>query len=161
MRRNPLHERLAALPGGSVLRIAASHVRDFDVARCLVGLVGRGVQIDLLTGGSGRRSPSRIGKYLIAGGVRVARFAHPEKLPMHAKFMLAEGPMDRWVAFGSYNLTRTSRWLNQEMLAFSSDPNLWWSLDARWAEMMSDPSVQVRDYGLKSASVNGVAESQL
>ena len=153
--RNPLHERLAALPSKSVLRIAASHVRDFDVARCLAGLVRRGVEVHLLTGGSGRRSPSRIGEYLAAGGIRVSRFAHPDKLPMHAKFMLADGPMDRWVAFGSYNLTRTSRWLNQEMLAFSSDPNLWSSLDARWHEMMSDRSVQIQDRQLKSASIIG------
>jgi phosphatidylserine/phosphatidylglycerophosphate/cardiolipin synthase-like enzyme len=155
VRRNPLHGRLAALPSGSVLRIAASHVRDFDVARCLVGLVGRGVRVDLLTGGSGRRAPSRIGKYLIAGGVRVFRFAHPRKLPMHAKFMLAEGPLDRWVAFGSYNLTRTSRWLNQEMLAFSSDLDLWWSLDARWAEMTSDRWVEVSTRQIKPASIFG------
>jgi len=160
LRRNPLHERLVAMPRGSVVRIAASHVRDFTVARCLVELVGRGVQVDLLTGGSGRRAPSRIGKYLIAGGVRVFRFGHPEQLPMHAKFILADGPRDRWVAFGSYNLTRTSRWLNHEMLAFSSDADLWWNLDARWTEMTSDRWVHVSNRQPGLPFFNGVAESQ-
>ena len=137
-RQNPLCERLATLERGASLRIAASHVRDFDVARSLVGLVQNGVEVELLTGATGRRAPGRIGRYLVAGGVTVHRIGHPATLPMHAKFMLAEGPSGGWSAFGSYNLTRTSRWLNQEILAFSSDPGLWRRLAARWDEMLSD-----------------------
>ncbi len=160
LRRNPLRERLATLDEGSSLRIAASHVRDFDVARCLVGLVQKGVRIELLTGATGRRSPGRIGKYLVAGGVSVRRIGHPTTLPMHAKFMLAEGPSGQWSAFGSYNLTRTSRWLNQEILAFSSDRDLWISLDDRWAEMTSSRSGQLQGEPLAEMSMISELQAQ-
>ncbi len=138
--RNPLIDRLDALKSGSVLRIAASHVRDSDVARTLARLVGRGVHVQLLTGGTRRRTPGRIIRQLISSGVNVFRFSHPEQLPMHAKFMLAESPSGSWAAFGSYNLTKTSRWLNHELLAFSSDPQLLDSLDQRWAGIIQDPA---------------------
>jgi phosphatidylserine/phosphatidylglycerophosphate/cardiolipin synthase-like enzyme len=58
---------------------------------------------------------------------------------MHAKFMLAQEGDQRWCAFGSYNLTRTSRWLNQELLVFSDRPALWRTLDARWSAITSEP----------------------
>lgn len=136
---NPLIERLSALESGSMLRIAASHVRDSAVAQTLAALVRRGVAVQLLTGGTRRRTPGRIIRKLIVSGVDVFRFMHFEELPMHAKFMLAQSPSGSWAAFGSYNLTKTSRWLNHELLAFSSDPHLWQRFDQRWAEILADP----------------------
>lgn len=150
--RNPLMDRLEALEAGSVLRIAASHVRDSDVARMLARLVRRGVHVQLLTGGTTRRTPGRMIRRLISSGVDVFRFSHPEQLPMHAKFMLAESPSGSWAAFGSYNLTKTSRWLNQELLAFSSDPQLLKSLNQRWAGIIQD-SATVREPWLGSPSI--------
>ena len=46
---------------------------------------------------------------------------------------------ERWSAFGSYNLTRTSRWLNQELLMFTGDPGIWTALETRWSEITSEP----------------------
>jgi phosphatidylserine/phosphatidylglycerophosphate/cardiolipin synthase-like enzyme len=135
VRRNPLLERLSSLPRGSVLRVAASHVRDFDVARCIARLVANGVAVHLLTGDTERRSPGRITDYLAASGVRVLRFRNADGLPMHCKFMLADAPGGRWAAVGSYNLTRSSRWLNRELLAFSANPVLWRTLDLRWTQI--------------------------
>ena len=136
---NPLHRRLDALRPGATLRLAASHVRDpFLVAR-LGALARRGVRTTLLTHHTPRRAPPRIARRLGRDGVAVLRYAHPEDLPMHAKFLLAEDGAARWAAFGSYNFTLTSRWLNQEALLFSDDPALWSALDRRWAQILAEP----------------------
>jgi phosphatidylserine/phosphatidylglycerophosphate/cardiolipin synthase-like enzyme len=135
--QSPLQCRLHALNPGSTLRIAASHVRDPFVTRTLVSLARRGVSVMLLTGHTLRRTPRRRERHLIDAGVRVVRFSHPDKLPMHSKFMLAEGPGVRWASFGSYNLTLTSRWLNHELLMFSTSAELWRGLDQRWHDILA------------------------
>jgi phosphatidylserine/phosphatidylglycerophosphate/cardiolipin synthase-like enzyme len=96
--------------------------------------VKRGVEVTVLTGDTMRRTPRRTERYLLNLGVKVLRF-DCDGLPMHAKFILAEPPKARWCAFGSYNLTLTSRWLNHELLVFSTDPHLWDSFDWRWQEI--------------------------
>ena len=133
--RNPLLGRLQALKPGASLRIAASHFRDPFMARALRKLVERGVDVTLLTGHTARRTPRRTERYLAQHGIAVQRFSHPDGLPMHSKFMLAECGDERWASFGSYNLTLTSRWLNHELLMFSSCPELWDQLDERWNEI--------------------------
>lgn len=134
---SPLVAKLGNLPAGSTVRIAASHVRDPFVARTLGRLVKRGVEVTILTGHTMRRTPRHIEQYLFDLGVQVYRFADRDGFPMHAKFILAEGPEVRWCAFGSFNLTLTSRWLNHELLMFSSDAQLWRQLAQRWNEILA------------------------
>lgn len=136
---NPLDRRLAALGSGAHLRIAASHLRDPGVVRQLGRLAAKGAHVDVLTHHTRRRTPDRMIAQLHNRGVRSWRYHHPDDLPMHAKFVLAEEGNTRWAAFGSYNLTRTSRWLNQELLVFSDDPGLWNQLDEYWAGIMAEP----------------------
>ena len=138
-RDGPLEQRLVRLGRGARLRIAASHVRDPSVARQLTAIVERGGTVELLTHHTPRRSPERLLKLLREGGVKTYRYHHPDDLPMHAKFMLAEDGDSPWSAFGSYNLTRTSRWLNRELLLFSENADLWTQLDARWREILAEP----------------------
>ena len=135
--RNPLLERLRALPSGSSVRIAASHVRDGHMATVLADLSRREVRVELLTGATGRRAPARIERSLKAAGVSVSRLGGPEHLPMHCKFLLAQSGELRWSAFGSYNFTRTSRWLNYELLVLSSNIGLWRTFDRRWTELLA------------------------
>jgi phosphatidylserine/phosphatidylglycerophosphate/cardiolipin synthase-like enzyme len=144
---SPLERRLERLSAGATLRIAASHLRDLHFAEQLTNLASRGVQVNVLTHHTARRAPHRIERQLLRGGVSVTRYAHPESLPMHCKFFLAQDGHERWVAFGSYNLTRTSRWLNQELLMFCQAPALWAELDGRWAEIMAEPWVIPGDGG--------------
>ena len=136
---NPLEQRLADLGHGSNLRIAASHVSDRPTANLLTSLAGRGVDVHLLTHHTLRRVPYETVQFLRSGGVRVNRYEHPHELPMHAKFILARHRDRAWLAFGSYNLKRRSRWLNQELLMFSSDRELWDCLDSRWNQILSEP----------------------
>jgi len=139
---NPLDRRLAELSGAARLRIAVSHLSDGRTAQQLVRLVERGGSVDVLTHHTLRRTPQPVVQFLRSGGVRTYRYEHPEELPMHAKFILAEDRGRRWSAFGSYNLTRTSRWLNRELLMFSDDPQLWAALDRRWSEIMAESWVK-------------------
>lgn len=139
---NPLDARLAGLGAGAKLRVSASHLSDGRTGQLLVRLVERGASVEVLTHHTLRRSPEPLVQFLRAGGVRTYRYEHPEALPMHAKFILAEDDGLRWSAFGSYNLSRTSRWLNQELLMFSDDRQLWDALDRRWGEIMAEPWVK-------------------
>ena len=137
--RTPFAERLAPLRAKARLRIAASHLRDPSVARCLSQLARRGVTVEVLTHHTHRRSPAGLVDRLRDAGIRTYRYEHPDQLPMHAKFILADDDANRWCAFGSYNLTRTSRWLNQELLAFTGDAQIWKALDQRWKDITSEP----------------------
>src|SRR6185295_19202891 len=128
--------RLSALSPGSRVRVAASHVRDGSMAGVLCDLSRRGVRVELLTGSAGRRAPPRIEHSLEAARVKVTRLGSADQ-PMHCKFVLAESGTDRWSAFGSYNLTRTSRWLNYELLILSRDEGLWEQFDHRWSELIA------------------------
>jgi phosphatidylserine/phosphatidylglycerophosphate/cardiolipin synthase-like enzyme len=139
---NPLDQRLAELGSGAKLRIAASHLSDGRTGQLLVRLVERGGSVEVLTHHTLRRSPEPLVQFLRSSGVRTYRYEHPQELPMHAKFVLAEDGGRRWSAFGSYNLSRTSRWLNRELLMFSEDRKLWEALDRRWQEIMAEPWVK-------------------
>jgi phosphatidylserine/phosphatidylglycerophosphate/cardiolipin synthase-like enzyme len=138
---NPLLGRFRALEAGASLRIAASHFRDPFMARELGKLVDRGIHVTLLTGSTARRTPRRTERYLAGHGINVRRFAHPDRLPMHSKFMLAQSGGERWACFGSYNLTLSSRWLNHELLMFSWCPQLWRQLEDRWNEIVGSATV--------------------
>ena len=58
-------------------------------------------------------------------------------------YALAETGRERWAAVGSYNLTRTSRWLNRELLAFSTNDSLWRDLDLRWSDMIMNCTAEL------------------
>jgi hypothetical protein len=134
----PLDARLDALGEGSRLRIAMSHLRDGHVARKLEALSRRGVRVELIAEATRRRVPGWIELDLKEAGAHFRRYEHPDGLPMHNKFLLAEGPQGRWAAFGSYNLTRSSRWLNHEILLFTADPGLCGAFARRWEEMSAE-----------------------
>ena len=137
--QSPLEEQFRRLGPRARLRIAASHIRDGSIARKLGEMAKRGTRVEVLTHHTRRRSPERLIRFLRAHGVATYRYRHPDDLPMHAKFILADDGSRRWSAFGSYNLTLTSRRLNQELLAISTDKDLWGQLDSRWRAIMAEP----------------------
>jgi phosphatidylserine/phosphatidylglycerophosphate/cardiolipin synthase-like enzyme len=51
---------------------------------------------------------------------------------MHNKFVLVERNSRRWVVFGSYNWSTLSFWINQEICAISSEPQIFEAFAARW-----------------------------
>jgi hypothetical protein len=134
-RSDVLTERLEALPEGSRVRIAASHIRDRSVAKVLEKLAHRNVHVEVITGGAGRRSPASIERELTEAGISICRLGDCAGSPMHCKFVLTQSGDERWSAFGSYNLTKTSRWLNYETLLLSRDLEIWAELDLHWKEL--------------------------
>jgi len=144
-RDNPLVARLRRITSGGRLRIAASHLRDPSMARLLTALAGSGVKVQLLAEATQRRVPGYLERRLVAGGVEFRRYRHPDHLPMHCKFVLAECSGERWSAFGSFNLTRTSRWLNTELLMMSDNEHLFDALSALWDAMQAEMAIHARD----------------
>lgn len=130
--RHPLLARLADLGSGARVRIAGSHVKGAGIVRALAGLVRRVGSVELVAEATERRVPSDVEERLRAAGIRFRRTADPAGLPMHNKFVLAEDGNRRWVAFGSFNWTTRSFWINREILAISSDENLFSAFDERW-----------------------------
>lgn len=135
---SPLDSLLRKLVPGSRLRIAASHLRDGSVVSRLATRAAAGVRIELLTEATDRRVPRRVEQQLVASGATFARYRHPDELPMHNKFLLAETPEGRWSAFGSFNLTRTSRWLNTELMVVSEDDRVFDAFAGQWDAMKAE-----------------------
>ena len=69
---------------------------------------------------------------------------------MHHKFVLVEQNNRRWVVFGSYNWSTLSFWINQEICAISSQPQLFEAFAERW---------EVLEAGLKCLQGKGVVNS--
>lgn len=129
--------------GGSV-RIAASHFRDMAVARTLCALARAGVRAEIIAHDTARRVPIRIENACRASGISFRRYVHPEGLPMHCKFALLEAGDVRRLLFGSMNLTRTSRFLNHEILAVSTDARLFAAFRERWDSMAAEEWLRPR-----------------
>jgi hypothetical protein len=134
--------RALRLGSGGRIRIAASHFRDRSIAHLLAKLAGQGAKVEILAHDTLRRVPERVERMLRSAGAIFRRYRHPEDLPMHNKFALLEGNGKCSVLFGSLNLTRTSRWLNHEILLQSTDRDLVSAFADRWAEMTAEVSAQ-------------------
>lgn len=121
------------------IRIAASHFRDRSIARLLGCQVKDGAAVTVIAHDTLRRVPKRIEAFARAQGLDFIRYAHPERLPMHCKFILLEAQGVRRVLFGSMNLTLTSRYLNNEVLVVLDDtPDIFAAFEARFAHMLAE-----------------------
>jgi phosphatidylserine/phosphatidylglycerophosphate/cardiolipin synthase-like enzyme len=69
---------------------------------------------------------------LTKAGIPFRRVTHPDGLPMHDKFVLAENGDQQWVIFGSFNWTVRSYWLNHEIGAISTNEHLCKAFAERW-----------------------------
>lgn len=141
-RDNPFDALLRDVAPGTRLRIAASHINDRRIVARLQTLAASGVRVELVAEATVRRVPRRIERMIREAGMRFQRYVHPLSLPMHDKFVLADGPGGRWVAFGSYNLTWSSRWLNHEVLIVTHDEELFDGFAARWDEVAVEMSTR-------------------
>jgi len=120
-----------AIPGTRVC-LVTSHLSGPSALYTLISLARRGLQLDVLVGGTERRVPASSERILAAAGISVRRVLHPEGLPMHDKFMLIEAPEQRWVVFGSFNWSGPSRRYNREIGVIAREPALFDAFAARW-----------------------------
>jgi phosphatidylserine/phosphatidylglycerophosphate/cardiolipin synthase-like enzyme len=132
---------LDAAGAGTTIRGAISHLKSGPLADRLIAAARRGARVRLLVHDTERRVPTAAIERLAAGGVRVARYVHPERLPLHAKFLLIESAATRISAFGSFNFNPRSRWLNHELLVRSTDVAIAAALGDRFEAIAAEASV--------------------
>jgi phosphatidylserine/phosphatidylglycerophosphate/cardiolipin synthase-like enzyme len=117
---------------GARIRIAASHIKGEPLLKALMRLARRAASLEVLAEPTLRRVPMEVERKLKRAGIPFRRVAHPEGLPMHNKFVLAERDDKRWVVFGSFNWTTRSYWLNYEIVAISNNKRLYGAFADRW-----------------------------
>jgi len=117
---------------GARIRVAASHLNGRTSIKTMLRLARRAASLEILAEPTLRRVSLKAERRLTAAGVPFRRVRHPEGLPMHNKFVLVEQNTQRWVIFGSYNWSTLSFWINQEICAISSQPQLFEAFAERW-----------------------------
>ena len=98
----------------------------------MLRLARRGASLEILAEPTLRRVSLKAERRLTEAGIPFRRVTHPESLPMHHKFVLVEQNSRRWVVFGSFNWSTLSFWINQEICAISSQPQLFKAFAERW-----------------------------
>jgi phosphatidylserine/phosphatidylglycerophosphate/cardiolipin synthase-like enzyme len=116
----------------SLIRGAISHLKSGQLASMLEKAAHSGTRVELLVHDTERRVPETAVARLSAAGVSIRRYVHPDKLPLHAKFLLLESPAQSQAFFGSFNFNPRSRYLNHEVLAQSRNAGLVATLSARF-----------------------------
>lgn len=133
-----LERSLHGLGQGCRVSVAASHMRGYSLPRRLARAARRGAEVRVVAHDSERRVPTKTLRRLASAGVRVRRWSHGEGLPMHAKFLVVQTPDREIVFFGSYNFNPSSRWLNQEVLVRSEEPDLIAAFKARFETLAAE-----------------------
>lgn len=138
---HPIEQLLDRYGAGSRVRIAASHIRNPGSVACLKRLAGRGAHVEVTAEHTARRVPPRVERRLRKAGVEFARLGADIDVPMHLKFVLAENQVGdrvrRQVAFGSFNWTLPSYWLNHEVAVVTREVKVFEAFDRRWRELQS------------------------
>lgn len=135
LRPDVVDRRIARLGPGDRVQAAISHMDQGPFARQLAAAAERGAEIDLVVHDTARRVPKGVVRDLDRAGVNVRRYCDSESLPMHAKFVVIDDDGQRSAWFGSFNYTITSRYLNQEVLARSTSPQVIDDLQARFRKI--------------------------
>lgn len=134
--RNLVVEPTIALLGrGAHIRGAISHLKKGPLTWALARCARRGGKVDLLVHDTTRRVSEKAIQILSEAGAAVRRVAHPNDLPMHAKFLLIEGGGRRTSWVGSYNFNDKSRFDNVELLVGSGDAHLFDALAGRFTQI--------------------------
>ena len=138
LRTRVVESEIATLDPGARLTGAVSHLKADSFSKAIERAVRRGVAVRLLVHDTERRVPGALITTLVTAGVEIARYRHPTRLPMHAKFLLLSGQRGRSAWLGSYNFNTRSRMRNHELLMRTADPvevdTLQQRFDAMWGE---------------------------
>ena len=141
LRPDVVDRRIEKLGPGDRVQAAISHMDQGPFARQLAEAAERGAEIDLVVHETKRRVPRGVVRDLDRAGVNVRRYCDAGDLPMHAKFVLIDDGGRRSAWFGSFNYTITSRYLNQEVLARSTNARVIDDLEARF-QILSDKAAR-------------------
>lgn len=145
---NTVYNLLQSLPKDTQLRIAISHLTLEFMASTLIRLARRGIQVTMITHDTLRRFPRKIETMLSNVPISFYCYRHPQKLPMHNKFMLINSLGQKMVTFGSLNFTKRSLFANHEIFLVSQSPFLYEAFEQRWNHMLDQ--IQQNQYLLVS-----------
>lgn len=106
------------------IRGAISHLKPGRLMNHLCTAARAGCVVELLVHDTERRVPEEAVRQAQDAGILIRRYVHPDRLPMHAKFLLIDGPRGKASYFGSFNFNPRSRYLNHELLVRSTDAGL-------------------------------------
>ena len=129
---HPVARVLRRLGPTARVRIAGSHIKGNDVVRVLGEVVRRVASVEVIADPTLRRVSAATEERLRAAGIAFRRLRNPAGYPMHNKFVLVDEGRRRWVAFGSFNWTTQSFWMNHEICAVSEDAALVQAFEDRW-----------------------------
>jgi len=141
LRPDVVERSIADLGPGDTLQAAVSHMGRSEFTENLARAAERGAKVELVVHDTRRRVPDDVVADLGKAGVRVQRYCTADSLPMHAKFVVVQRHGRRLAWFGSLNYNLTSRYLNQEILARSTDAQLIDDLTARF-KVISDQAAR-------------------
>ena len=145
LRPDIIDRHLASLGPGSRIRGAISHLKTGLLTRDLARSARAGACVRLIVHDTERRVPEATIAALATAGVEIARYRHPDGLPLHAKFLLIDEPDAVSTAyFGSFNYNARSRYLNRELLVRSREPVVVGGLAARFDEIAGEIEAQGR-----------------
>jgi phosphatidylserine/phosphatidylglycerophosphate/cardiolipin synthase-like enzyme len=134
--RTRLVERdIAALRRGDRVTAAVSHMKPGGFIAALGQARANGVEVDLFAHSTERRVPTELVKALTSRGLTITRVGDGERVPMHNKFVVLSRGSRQHAWLGSYNYNAKSRWLNDELLVRTDDPETVEALQLRFDEM--------------------------
>jgi hypothetical protein len=149
---NVVEHSLARLGPGDAIEGAVSHMGPGPFATAVEAAARRGVKVELAVHDTERRVPDGVVESLTRAGVDVHRYRDPDGLPMHAKILVVTDDGKRTAWFGSYNFNFQSRFLNDEVLVRSTNPQLVGELHARVDAIFTEAAARrVADSGREAA----------
>jgi phosphatidylserine/phosphatidylglycerophosphate/cardiolipin synthase-like enzyme len=129
---------LGSVGAGQRLRVAMSHLKHDLGLRAICTAARRGARVQVVLHHTERRAPKKTEDALLAAGVEVFRYRHPDALPMHAKFILADGGGATLSTYGSLNLNPRSLLANHEIFLGDRNPEVFSALDGRWQQIENE-----------------------
>jgi phosphatidylserine/phosphatidylglycerophosphate/cardiolipin synthase-like enzyme len=130
-------KRIRQLGPGDTVRAAISHMDRGPFAQQLAEAAQRGAKIEVIVDDAQRRVADNVVDELEHAGVEIRRFCDADRLPMHAKFVIVDRKDQRAAWFGSFNYNFGSRYLNQEVLARTTNAELIGRLEDRF-QLLAD-----------------------
>jgi len=132
LRPGVVDRKLRELGPGDTVRAAISHMDRGPFSQRLAQAAQRGAKVELIVDDARRRVSDDVVVDLEGAGVDIRRFCDADQVPMHAKFVIVDRKDRRTAWFGSFNYNFGSRWLNQEILARTTNAELIGRLEDRF-----------------------------
>ena len=133
-----IDRQLEQLGQGDRVMGAISHLKHGPLAQQLADAARRGVAIELLLHDTERRVPEQMVTQLTQSGVVARRYARPDGLPLHSKFMIVDHAGSQYAWFGSFNFNRRSYRHNHEVLVGTRDPGILSDLSERFSTIAAE-----------------------